>query len=205
MTFSVIGFKGSPAAMAPSPYPGGPRSWLNQTGNSWRSSRDVSYSWQSIMLNLDIQENVPDVEELAGPGGFSDLDMLMFGHPRAQLTSAQAASHLALWAVLKSPLLISTDVTALTTRELAMLTSKHMLAVNQDALGVQARRVTPSAHYAAGGAVFLATTSGSYGTPPSQNWVQQAPEGAGGKIHGSGSVQLKNEGSGMCLGVWGGR
>jgi hypothetical protein len=190
MTYSVIGFKGSPDAMAAPRGSGGgggggggssssssssgeggggsPYAWLNATGNTWRSSADVGYSWRSLMQNLDAQSSVPDAEALAGPGGFSDLDMLMFGHPRAALTEPEQASHLGLWAVLKSPLLLSTDVAALTARHLSMLTSARMLNVSQDALGAQARRVHPVARFAAGGAVFGAPTENGYSTGPHQ-------------------------------------
>ena len=100
MTFSVIGFKGSPDAMAAPRSSGGsggggggggsgdssssssssssrsegggsPYAWLNATGNTWRSSQDVGYSWRNLMQNLDAQSSVPDAEALAGPGGFS--------------------------------------------------------------------------------------------------------------------------------------
>ena len=59
---------------------------------------DTHYSFRSVLRNLDSQENVPGIENLAGPGGWCDLDMLMFANPRAKLSSAKAATHLALWA-----------------------------------------------------------------------------------------------------------
>ena len=72
MTYSIIGFKGNPQAMAAPADGGGPYSWLNKTGNSWRTSNDISYSFRAVLGNMDSQENVPGIETLAGPGGWSD-------------------------------------------------------------------------------------------------------------------------------------
>ena len=143
MTYSIIGFKGNPAAMAAPAAAGGPYGWLNRTGNLWRTSNDIGYSFRSVLGNLDSQENVPGIENLAGPGGWSDLDMLMFANPKAKLSSVEAATHLALWAILKAPMLLSTDITAVTPAELAMLTNPRMLSIHQDPLARQARRVLP--------------------------------------------------------------
>lgn len=44
-----------------------------------------------------------------------------------------------MWAVMKAPLLIGTDVTNMTAATLATLTNPEVIAVNQDALGIQAR------------------------------------------------------------------
>jgi hypothetical protein len=71
--YSIIGFKGNPKAMAPPADGGGPFSWQNKTGNSWRTTNDISYSWQAVVQNLDTQEGVPGIELLAGPGAFNDL------------------------------------------------------------------------------------------------------------------------------------
>ena len=51
------------------------------------------------------RRGVPGIEQLAGPGGFNDLDMLMVFNPKAHLSPVEDASHLALWAIFKSPLL----------------------------------------------------------------------------------------------------
>ena len=184
MVFSIIGFKGSPFMSSN----GRGYGWLNRTGNSWRTSADIGYSWSSILANLDAQENVPGVEQLAGPGGFADLDMLMFGNPKAGLTPTQEASHLALWAILKSPLLLSTDVRSLTATQLEMLTNARMLAVSQDALGVQATRVLPRADFVAGGAVYGARVESGYSIGQHQQWELKV----GGRLY--------NAASGLCLG-----
>lgn len=49
------------------------------------------------------------------------------------LTLEESRSHFALWAALKSPLLISTPLENLTSDELAILKNRHLIAFNQDA------------------------------------------------------------------------
>lgn len=57
------------------------------------------------------------------------------------LTFEESKSHLALWSILKSPLLISADVAAMDTQLVQLLANAGAQAVHQDALAVQARRV----------------------------------------------------------------
>lgn len=57
------------------------------------------------------------------------------------MTYDEYEAHFSLWCLMKSPLLIGCDVTALTNDTLRILTNKELIAVNQDALGVQGHRV----------------------------------------------------------------
>lgn len=50
-------------------------------------------------------------------------------------------SHMSLWAAMKSPLLIGCDVRKVSDDIVELLTNPGVLAINQDPLGVQARRV----------------------------------------------------------------
>ena len=51
---------------------------------------------------------------------------------------------------MKAPLLINADLTALSAATLATLSNPEVIAVNQDPLGVQARRVRQTVDFAAG-------------------------------------------------------
>jgi hypothetical protein len=62
-------------------------------------------------------------------------DMLEIGN--GALTLAEQRSHFALWALLKSPLIIGSDVRALPADSLAILQNEHLIEVNQDDLGIQ--------------------------------------------------------------------
>lgn len=50
-------------------------------------------------------------------------------------------SHMSLWAAMKSPLLIGCDVAKLDDDMLSILANREVIAINQDPLGQQARRV----------------------------------------------------------------
>jgi alpha-galactosidase len=59
-----------------------------------------------------------------------DADMLEIGNG---MTITQERSHFALWALLKSPLIIGTDMSLLSTDQLAILANRYLLAFHQDA------------------------------------------------------------------------
>lgn len=57
------------------------------------------------------------------------------------MTDAEYISHFSLWSISKSPLLIGCDVTKMSNATLATLTNPEVIAVNQDPLGVQGKKV----------------------------------------------------------------
>ena len=63
-------------------------------------------------------------------GGHNDPDMLEVGN--GDLTVEETRSHFALWAIMKSPLLIGTDLTNLSQTNIDILQNKYLLAFNQD-------------------------------------------------------------------------
>lgn len=62
--------------------------------------------------------------------GHSDPDMLEVGN--GNLTIEENRSHFALWAIMKSPLLIGTDLAQLDSTKVEILKNKYLLAFNQD-------------------------------------------------------------------------
>ena len=80
---------------------GQPWLWAQNVSNSWRTTLDIKDDWLSILHNLQRQVGL---ESYAGPGAWNDPDMLQVGNGR--LSNDQYQSHFALWALLKSPLLI---------------------------------------------------------------------------------------------------
>ena len=113
-------------------------------GNSWRTTQDINDSWGS-MANIGF--NQAGHEKYAGPGHFNDPDMLVIGKlgwgrlRPTKLTPNEQYSHISLWCLLTSPLLIGCDMTQLDEFTLGLLTNDEVLDVNQDALGRQAARV----------------------------------------------------------------
>jgi alpha-galactosidase len=113
-------------------------------GNSWRTTHDITDTWSS-MANIGF--NQAGKEKFAGPGHFNDPDMLIVGkvgwgrlHP-TRLTPNEQYTHISLWCLLASPLLIGCDMTQLDEFTLGLLTNDEVLEVDQDPLGRQAARI----------------------------------------------------------------
>ncbi|KAJ8474526.1 hypothetical protein ONZ45_g15919 [Pleurotus djamor] len=62
--------------------------------------------------------------------GHNDMDILQLG--RGDFTIHEAKSHFTAWALMKSPLLISTNMSAITQETLDIFLNKEILAINQD-------------------------------------------------------------------------
>jgi alpha-galactosidase len=105
--------------------------WAKDVGNSWRTTGDISDSWDSMTHILDLQT---DITKYAGPGGWNDMDMLEVGN--GGMTFDEYKAHFSLWSLLKSPLLIGADITKMTNDTQTILFAREVIAVNQDALGV---------------------------------------------------------------------
>jgi alpha-galactosidase len=114
-------------------------------GNSWRTTGDITDTWNSLS-NIGFSQ--AGHEKYAGPGHFNDPDMLIVGqvgwgprlHP-TRLNPEEQYTHISLWCLLDSPLLIGCDMTQLDEFTLGLLTNDEVLEVNQDPLGRQAGRV----------------------------------------------------------------
>ncbi len=119
--------------------------WGAQTGgNCWRTTGDIVDTWGSM---AGIGFGQAGQEQYAGPGHWNDPDMLVVGqvgwgpdlHP-TRLTPNEQYTHISLWCLLASPLLIGCDMTRLDEFTLSLLTNDEVLEVNQDPLGRQASR-----------------------------------------------------------------
>ena len=108
--------------------------------NLWRTTTDVSDDVAKVRINIDLNDKWA---EFAGPGGFNDPDMLQCGKGKSTLN--QHRTNYILWAIAKAPLLLSTNLTALAKSFptlLQLLTTKGVAEINQDAAGIQARKLT---------------------------------------------------------------
>ena len=105
-------------------------------GNSWRTTGDINAHWDSIYAILSQQEGL---EAYAGPGHWNDPDMLEVGN--GELTLAENRSHFSMWAMLASPLLAGNDLPNMKPEIKSILTNRDVIAIDQDPLGKQARRV----------------------------------------------------------------
>ncbi|XP_058207361.1 alpha-galactosidase 3 [Rhododendron vialii] len=113
-----------------------PALWAGELGNSWRTTDDINDSWASMTMIADLNDKWA---AYAGPGGWNDPDMLEVGN--GGMTYQEYRSHFSIWALMKAPLLIGCDVRSMTAETLEIVTNKEVIAVNQDPLGVQGRKV----------------------------------------------------------------
>jgi hypothetical protein len=75
-------------------------------------------------------------------GYYNDPDMMVLGMPG--LSDAENRVHMSLWAISGAPLILGADLTTLTERTRATLTNREVIAVDQDALGLQGIKVDES-------------------------------------------------------------
>ena len=114
-------------------------------GNCWRTTGDITDTWSSMS---GIGFGQAGHEKFAGPGHWNDPDMLVVGYVGwsakvrpTHLTPNEQYTHISLWCLLCSPLLIGCDMTKLDDFTLNLLTNDEVLDVSQDPLGRQAGRV----------------------------------------------------------------
>ena len=114
--------------------------WGKSTGNLWRTTGDIcgpgQANWGNVLNILD--QNAP-LYPYAGPGGWNDPDMLTVG--MRGLNDAQNRSHFALWCIMASPLIMGCDLRTMTATTIATINNKEVIAVDQDSLGIQGKRI----------------------------------------------------------------
>ncbi|XP_064481547.1 alpha-N-acetylgalactosaminidase-like isoform X2 [Ornithodoros turicata] len=113
---------------------------IKQHCNLWRNYHDTRDSWS--MIN-SIMAYFGDHQELlcphAGPGHWNDPDMLMIGN--FKLTDDESRAHMAIWAILAAPLIMSNDPRRIRLRAKNILLDRDVIEVDQDRLGIQGKRI----------------------------------------------------------------
>ncbi|MGN0574057.1 MAG: alpha-galactosidase [Acutalibacteraceae bacterium] len=122
-----------------------PWRWGRGAGNLWRVTPDIKPVWQSV---VGIYEFNVLLYKYAGIGGWNDPDMLEVGN--GNLSYEENKSHFSLWCMMASPLILGNDIRSFikpdgtvddenTTYQI--VSNKELIAVDQDSLGVQCRRI----------------------------------------------------------------
>jgi alpha-galactosidase len=107
--------------------------------NLWRTTTDISDDVSKVRVNIDLNDKWA---EFAGPGAFNDPDMLQCG--KGKSTVNQHRSNFITWAIAKSPLLLSANLTDLAARfptVLSLIKTKGIIDINQCPDGIQARKL----------------------------------------------------------------
>ncbi|PVF94198.1 glycoside hydrolase [Serendipita vermifera] len=88
---------------------------------------------------IRILEYAAPLVQKAGPGQWNDLDMLEVGN--GGMTTIEYQTHFAMWAVIKSPLILGHNLATMDQTTKAIITNKWLIQINQDPLGMPAIRV----------------------------------------------------------------
>jgi len=110
--------------------------WAKKYGNSWRTTGDISDNWNSMLRIIDLNDKWYNY---SGPGGWNDPDMLEVGN--GGMTWTEYKTHFSLWAISKAPLIIGCDITKLDDKTKEILANTEVIAINQDKLGKQGRKI----------------------------------------------------------------
>lgn len=121
-----------------------PWDWATPVGNLWRISGDIypcfdceykheEGNWSSWGV-LRILEMRKDIRKFSGPDHWNDFDMMEVGNG---MTITEDKSHFTLWSMMASPLFAGNDLRIMKPETLNILTNKEIIAINQDALGIQ--------------------------------------------------------------------
>jgi len=101
--------------------------WGKTLGHSWRIDGDIQPFWDSLAAIIN---QVSFITMGTDFSGHNDMDMLEIGN--GNLTHDEAKSHFTAWALFKSPLLIGTNLSNITTDNLNILKNSEIIAINQD-------------------------------------------------------------------------
>jgi alpha-galactosidase len=111
------------------------RSWGQDLGSMWRTSRDIANSFSQMVHNFD---TVATREFYAGPGRWNDPDMLEIGNGEFDGNHLlEARTHMGLWAIAAAPLMIGTDLSKVSPAIIDILKAPEVVAINQDPAGHQ--------------------------------------------------------------------
>jgi len=134
--------------------------WMPNVGHLWRTSGDITDAWSSTASNAagfiqeldrnggwtqrysDANYASPGVAQYAGPGHWNDPDMLEVGN--GGMTETEYQAHFSLWAIMAAPLVAGNDIRSMSAAIKNILTNADVIAVDQDALGVQGKPISTS-------------------------------------------------------------
>jgi alpha-galactosidase len=108
-------------------------------GNLWRTTGDIRDTWDS-MTRIGFGQS--DLAPWAQPGHWNDPDMLEVGN--GGMSETEYKTHMSLWSLLAAPLLAGNDLRHMAPAIHDILTNKDVIAVDQDKLGQQGRRIWQS-------------------------------------------------------------
>lgn len=132
-----------------------PQNWGYKVGDSWRILNDITFrvgsdgdpgvgTWfDNNTASVTSQYNKAVIMDgFAGlDKGWNDPDMLMIG--MNELDDTMCRTHMAMWCMMNSPLMLGLDLRRVEKGDTIwnIISNKDLIDLNQDALGIQAKRV----------------------------------------------------------------
>jgi hypothetical protein len=122
---------------------------VSTQANLWRISGDFWDTWTKLDQHFDLLYTWRDT---GGIGHWPDADMIPFGHicirskaggqdRLCRYTHDEQMTLMSLWCLAPSPLMLGGKLPDNTEWDLSVITNDEVLAINQDPLGKQARRI----------------------------------------------------------------
>ena len=131
-----------------------PGEWATNFADSWRISGDIEKDFKLILNIIDLNA---DLWKYASPGHVNDMDMLQVGRG---MTYDEDKTHFSMWCMMDSPLLAGNDLRRISKETIEILTNKEVIALNQDPLVYQARRLVKNGDLEVWAKPLIATMSG---------------------------------------------
>lgn len=122
-----------------------PWKWGRLVGHLWRTTGDIVDCYDCTKMGGShlgwtlILDKQVGLERYARPGAWNDPDMLEVGNGGMNNTECQA--HFSMWCMLSAPLMAGNDLRHMDQQTLKILSNVEAIAVNQDRLGKQAKKV----------------------------------------------------------------
>lgn len=132
-----------------------PQNWGYKVGDSWRILNDITFNvgsdgdpgkgtwYANNTASVTSQYNkVVIMDEFAGlDKGWNDPDMLMIG--MEGLDDTMCRTHMSMWCMMNSPLMLGLDLRRVERGDKIwqIIANENLIALNQDTLGIQAKRV----------------------------------------------------------------
>ena len=98
-----------------------------------------------------------DLWKYASPGHVNDMDMLQIGRG---MSYEEDKTHFSMWCMMNSPLLAGNDLRDMSSETIGILTNKELVALNQDPLVYQARRMSGKGNFETWAKPLISTMSG---------------------------------------------
>lgn len=131
-----------------------PGTWALQIADSWRISGDITNTFGSVMHIVDLNA---DLWKYASPGHVNDMDMLQVGRG---MSYEEDKTHFTMWCMMNSPLLAGNDLRDMSQQTIDILTNTEVIALNQDPLVYQARRLVDHGDLEVWAKPLISTMSG---------------------------------------------